>query len=66
MAARRPLNGRHGLEMGANLCYWPFQPLSQNKFFDPSIPSMRKGRNGEEKNAEKKLKTNQNSEITSL
>merc|ERR1712208_63317 len=24
-----------------------FEPLSQNKFFDPSTPSMRKGRDGE-------------------
>ena len=26
-----------------------FEPLSLNKFFDPSTPSMRKGRDGEKK-----------------
>ena len=30
-----------------------FEPLSLNKFFDPSTPSMRKGRDGEEKMVEK-------------
>ena len=44
MAARGPQNGRRGLEMFLLLGYWP---LSLNKFFDPSTPSMRKGRDGE-------------------
>ena len=47
MAARGPKNGRRGLEMGPTLGYWPFEPLSLNKFFDPSTPSIRKGRDGE-------------------
>ena len=43
MPARGPQNGRRGLE-------WCLPPgskqLSLNKFFDPSTPSMRKGRDG--------------------
>ena len=37
-----------------------FEPLSLNKFFDPSTPSMRKDDNGEtgEKKREKKEKEN--------
>ena len=40
-----------------------YQQLLLNKFFDPSTPSMRKGRNGEEKKREKKEKekTDENS-----
>ena len=37
-----------------------FEPLSLNKFFDPSTPSMRKGRDGGEKmknEMKKKIKT---------
>ena len=41
--------------------FWRSKQLSQNKFFDPSTPSMRKGRDGEkggggngEKNRKKK------------
>ena len=33
-----------------------FEPLSLNKFFDPSTPSMRKGRDGGEKKEKKKKK----------
>ena len=33
-----------------------FKQLSLNKFFDPSTPSMRKGRDGGEKKSEKKEK----------
>ena len=35
-----------------------FEPLSLNKFFDPSTPSMRKGRDGGEKSEMKKMKEN--------
>ena len=40
---------------------WVFghsKKLSQNKFFDPSTPSMRKGRDGGEKNGEGKTRKN--------
>ena len=40
MAARGPKNGQRGLVIGR--C----DQLSQNKFFDQSTPSMRKGRDG--------------------
>ena len=50
MAARRPKNGERGLEMGLTLGYWPFL---LNKVFDPSTPSMRKGRDRENGKNEK-------------
>ena len=51
MGDRGPQNGRRGLEMGPLLGYWALQ--STFMFFDPSTPSMRKGRDGGEKNGEK-------------
>ena len=45
MATRGPQNGH-------------FEPLLLNKFFDPSTPSMRKGRDGGEKKSEKVRKEN--------
>ena len=56
MAARGPQNGRRGLEMGPTLGYWPFEQLSLNKFFDPSTPSIRKGRDGGEKSEKNERK----------
>ena len=35
------------------LGFWGSRQLSQNKFFDPSTPFMRKGRNGLEKKGKK-------------
>ena len=49
MAARGPQNGRRGLE---SLGFFGF-PSTFTKFFDPSTPSMRKGR---EKKGKKKIK----------
>ena len=46
MAGRGPQNGRRGLEMGLTQVIGHFEPLSLNKFLDPSTPSMRKGRDG--------------------
>ena len=46
-------NGRQGAAK------WPtgrYKQLSLNKFFDPSTPSMRKGRDGEKKTGEKEKK----------
>ena len=54
MATRGTQNGRQGLVVGHS------KQLSLNKFFDPSIPSMRKGRDGEKGGGaeqEKKEKT---------
>ena len=39
--------------MGLTLGYWPFL---LNKFFDPSTPSMTKGRDGENGKAQVKVK----------
>ena len=39
--------------------------LLQNKFFDPSTPSMRKGDDGEEKKREKKKKNEENNDENS-
>ena len=47
MAAREPQNGRRGLERCHPLGFWHSKQLLLNKFFDPSTPSMRKGRDGE-------------------
>ena len=47
MVARGPQNGQRGLEMGLTQVIGNFEPLSLNKFFDPSTPSMRKGRDRE-------------------
>ena len=38
-----------------------FKQLSLNKFFDPSTPSMRKGRDREKKRGKKEEKTDENS-----
>ena len=55
MAARGPLNGRGGLEKCLPQVFGRSKQLSLNKFFDPSTPSMRKGRDGgEKKRGEKK------------
>ena len=66
MAARGPQNGRHGLPLG----FWALQSTFPNNFFDPSTPSMRKGRDkgkkirekrGGKKGKRKKEKTDENS-----
>ena len=44
MAARGPKNGRRGLERGVPAGFGLSKQLLLNKFFDPSTPSMRKGR----------------------
>ena len=44
MVARGPQNGRGGLERCLPLDFGHSKQLSLNKFFDPSTPSMRKGR----------------------
>ena len=49
MAARGPQNGRRGLERGPTLGYWALPSSFAKKVFDPSTPSMRKGRDGGEK-----------------
>ena len=43
-------NGRQG----ADVVIGHFEPLLLNKFFNPSTPSMRKGRDGEKKKKWKK------------
>ena len=43
------VSGRRGLERGVPLFFGHSHQLSLNKFFDPSTPSMRKGRDGEKK-----------------
>ena len=48
------VSGRRGLERGVPQVFGHSKQLSLNKFFDPSTPSMRKGRNGEEKKNGKK------------
>ena len=50
MANRGPQNGQRDLERGLT------RQLSQNKFFDPSTPSMRKSDDGEKKKKKKKEK----------
>ena len=46
MAARGPQNGRRGLERCLLLDFTHSKQLLQNKFYDPSTPSMIKGRDG--------------------
>ena len=54
MAARGPQNGRRGLERGLTLGYiGRSEPLSPNKFLNPSTPSMRKIDDGEKKKKKK-------------
>ena len=68
MAVRGTQNGQRGLESGPILGYWGSDQLSLNKFFDPSTPSMRKGRDGEKRG--KKMVVENNDEnsgpLTSL
>ena len=47
MAARGPQNGRRGLKSALTLDYRVLRTTLQNRFFDPSTPSMRKGCDGE-------------------
>ena len=42
MATSGPQNGRRGLERGVPLGSWALPSTFANKFFDQSIPSMRK------------------------
>ena len=49
MAARGPQNGRQSLERGVPRGLWAL-----NKFIDLSTPSMRKGRDGGEKQEKRK------------
>ena len=53
MAARGPQNGRRGLESGLPLGFGRSRKLSQNMFFDPSTPSMRKGDDREKQEKKK-------------
>ena len=50
------LDGRQDLERGLLKGFGRTRQLSLNKFFDPSTPSMRKGRDGGEKSEMKKNK----------
>ena len=52
--ARGPKNGRRGLKSGLPLGFGHSLQLSLNKFFDPSITSMRKGDDGEKKTGKKR------------
>ena len=66
MTARGPQNGRGGLERCLPLVFGRSKQLSLNKFFDPSTPSMRKGRDGGKREKKrnwrkKKEKTDENS-----
>ena len=54
MAARGPQNGRRGLERCLSLRH--SKQLSQNKFFNPSTPYMRKVGDGEKRKKRKKRK----------
>ena len=47
MAARRGLKDRWGVEWGVLLGFGRSGQLSQNKFLDPSTPSLRKVDDGE-------------------
>merc|ERR1712121_481596 len=53
-------NGRRNLERCSPLVFACSKQLSLNKFFDPSTPSMRKGRNGGN-GKKKEKKTDENS-----
>ena len=69
MAARGPQNGRRGLEMCPTLGFGRSRQLSLNRFFDPSTPSMRKGRDGElkmENGMEKKNNGENSGPLSSL
>ena len=56
-AARGLQNGRQGLEMCLSLGFLGIlSNFHKINFFDPSTPSMRKGRDGEKKNGGKKRK----------
>ena len=60
MVARGPQNGWRGQEGCLLLVFGRSDQLSLNKFFDPSTPFMRKGRDGgeTEKKKEEKEKWN--------
>ena len=49
MAARGPQIGRWGLERCLPLDFGHYHQLLINKYFDPTAPSMRKGRDKEKK-----------------
>ena len=54
MAGRGPQNGQRGLKRCLHSDLGNSKQLSQNKFFDPSTPSMRKGGDGEKTGGKKK------------
>ena len=53
MADRGPQNGGRGLERCLPLVFGHSKQRSLNKFFDPSTPSMRKGRDREKRKKKK-------------